>query len=231
MNPENRRKPLVPDRKSPGLTGDLRQRIGQRRLEKGSSLRELGKQVGVSAAQLQRIEAGSKHPTPSLLLRILAALDFDEVEFAKCLDETPECWVARRLTSVFPDPIDLGKILQEGRKLAGLPPLVLAQLCGLSFERLEALEKGFATASPGLLATLVRAWNLPKEPLQSLLPSQTESACGVAERYLTTLLEQQGFEVRKPYPGEELEVRLGGDWHIRIRANLVRKSKLHEAKL
>ncbi len=229
MNPENRRKPNVSAQSSPGLTQDLRQRIVQRRLQLGLSLRGLGRLVGVSAAQLQRIESGSKHPTPSLLLRILAELEFGEAEFAKALDETPECWVARRLASLFPNRIALGEVLQKGRKQAGLALADLAEQSYVNPQRLADMERGIVTPSPGLLAKLVRSWNLPLETLQSLLPTPMESSGGVAVRFLLTLLEQQGFEVTAEPHDQELCIRLGGDWHIRVRANLWKKHKSNEA--
>ena len=230
MNLDNRRMPNVSAQSSPGLTLDLRQRIGQRRSQLGLSLRGLGKQVGVSAAQLQRIESGSKHPTPSLLLRILAELEFGEAEFAEALAESPEGWLARRLASLSPDRISLAAVLREGRKQAGLALDDLARLSGVSIRRLMELESGHASASPGLLAKLVRVWRLPLETLQSLLPTSTGSAGGVAERFLIALLEQQGFEVTAEPYDFGLCIRLGGDWYIQVRAKLEQKPKKHEAK-
>jgi len=52
----------------------LGQRIRARRLELGITLRELARRVGVSAPYLTDLEAGHRHPSPDVLVRIAEAL-------------------------------------------------------------------------------------------------------------------------------------------------------------
>jgi transcriptional regulator with XRE-family HTH domain len=58
----------------------LGERIRQRRLELGVTLRELARRVEVSAPYLTDLEAGRRHPGPDVLHRLAAALEVPATE-------------------------------------------------------------------------------------------------------------------------------------------------------
>jgi transcriptional regulator with XRE-family HTH domain len=203
-----------------GLPEDLRCRLKETRTHLKITLRELASRVGVGAGVLNRIEAGTKHPTPSLLLRILAQLGFGESDFEQILSDTPESWTARRLTSAYPNSKQLGHVLKRGRTASGISVEELASRTGIGVPRLTELEDGYLKPSPGLLVTLVRGWNLPASELHSLLEASRPSENQFAERFVATVLERQGFEVTTQDGGYGIEVILGGGWRIKIHAAL-----------
>lgn len=207
-------------KRSAGLPEDLRSRLKETRTKQKITLRELASRVGVGAGVLNRIEAGAKHPTPSLLLRMLAELGFGESDFEQVLNETPESWTARRLTSAYPSPEQLGPVLKKGRTVSGISIEELASRTGIGVPRLMELEEGYLTPNPGLLVTLVRGWNLPAPELHSLFNASRPSENQFAERLVATVLERQGFKVTTQECGYGLEINLGGGWRMQVRAQL-----------
>jgi transcriptional regulator with XRE-family HTH domain len=203
-----------------GLPEDLRGRLKEMRTHLKITLRELASRVGVGAGVLNRIEAGTKHPTPSLLLRMLAELGFGESDFEQILSDTPESWTARRLTSAYPNSEQLGPILKKGRTLSGTSIEELAKRTGIGAQRLMGLEDGYLKPSPGLLVTLVRGWSLPASELHSLFEASRPSENQFAERFVATVLERQGFRVTTQDGGYGIEAHLGGGWCIKVYAEL-----------
>jgi transcriptional regulator with XRE-family HTH domain len=203
-----------------GLPEDLRSRIKEKRMKLKITLRELASRVGVGAGVLNRIEAGAKHPTPSLLLRMLAELGFGEGEFSLVLNETPESWTARRLTSAYPRSEQLGPVLKRGRIVSGISIEELASRTGIGVPRLTDLENGHINPNPGLLVTLVRGWSLTASELHSLFDASRPSGNQFAEQFVATVLERQGFRVFTQECGYGIEVNIGGGWRINVLAQL-----------
>jgi transcriptional regulator with XRE-family HTH domain len=210
-----------------GLPEDLRSKLKETRTKMKITLRELASRVGVGAGVLNRIEAGTKHPTPSLLLRMLAELGFGESDFEQVLNETPESWTARRLTSAYPSPEQLGPVLKKGRTVSGISIEELASRTGIGVPRLMELEEGYLTPNPGLLVTLVRGWNLPAPELHSLFKASRPSENQFAERLVATVLERQGFKVVTQVFDCGIEVTIGGGWRIKVFAQLQHEKNEH----
>lgn len=210
-----------------GLPEDLRSKLKETRTKMKITLRELASRVGVGAGVLNRIEAGAKHPTPSLLLKILAELGFGEPEFEQILNETPESWTARRLTSAYPGSEQLGPVLKKGRTVSGISIEELSNRTGIGVPRLMDLEDGHFNPSPGLLVTLVRGWNLSTSELHSLFEGSRPPENQFAERFVATVLERQGFKVVTQDFDCGIEVTLGGGWRIKVFAQLQHEKNEH----
>jgi transcriptional regulator with XRE-family HTH domain len=88
----------------------LGQRIRERRLELGITLREFARRVGVSAPYLTDLEAGRRHPGPEVLVRIAEALGLPPAEL-EALDTrlSPE---VRRWVETQPEVARLLRTLQ-----------------------------------------------------------------------------------------------------------------------
>jgi transcriptional regulator with XRE-family HTH domain len=88
----------------------LGQRIRERRLELGITLREFARRVEVSAPYLTDLEAGRRHPGPEVLARIAAALGVPAAEL-EALDTrlSPE---VRRWVETQPEVARLLRTLQ-----------------------------------------------------------------------------------------------------------------------
>lgn len=179
--------------------------------------------VGVSAAQLTRIEQGKKPATPPLHLRILAELNFGPKEFDEILKDSPEGWLARRLVIGTTDAYQLSAILRRGREEARLSLESLATKTNVGVARLEAMESGQLKPSPALLVDLVRAWGLPPDRLQHMIPESRASESEFAEQFLASLLEHAGFRVTKSKGSDMVTAELGGSWSLNFKATLTRR--------
>lgn len=213
-----------PESRSKGLSDEVRALIRNARIANKLSLREMATRLGISAGVLTRIETGSKHPTPSLLLKILAELGC-ESHFGKVIDETPESWMARRLSSEYPDPKHLGAVLKKGREAARITIEQMFVRTGVDCSRLMDFESGYSVPSPGLLVSLVRAWNLPTSELHSIFGFSNASGENFAESFIATILERQGFKVTTHACGSGLDVTLGGGWHFEISVVVRKKTQ------
>jgi transcriptional regulator with XRE-family HTH domain len=206
-----------------GLPEDIRASIKTARIEEKLSLRALATHVGISAGVLARIESGEKHPTPYLLLKILAALNC-HTHFERVIYETPESWIARRLTFKYPRAKDLGPVLQRGRKLAGIEIKKIAELTGAPSDFLNYLESGWEVPPLALLVKIIHAWNLPSSKLQTLFDSTASPGADFAERFIATTFERHGFRVTQQEGRRGIDVQLGGKWHFHIAAYLTEEN-------
>lgn len=88
---------------SAGQSKNLCSKLKEARTKQRITLRDLASRVGVGAGFINRIETGTKHPTPSLLLRMLAELGFGESEFQKMLnvDSSEDKFAEQFVATVF----------------------------------------------------------------------------------------------------------------------------------
>ncbi len=216
------------------LPEGFRAMIQTRRKEMRLSLKALAAMVGVSDAQLNHVETGARMPTPSLLVRILAALNFGEKEFIQALELTYGTWAGQMIHGM-KTPEEMRGFLIGARHSAGISLEELGKRVGASPQYLMGLEQGVTTPSPRFLHLFLMALNKGPKRLAILgdliavaiasraIETVAGKRKGFAKEFVATVFERDGFRTKLSPSSEdcgEVEVELGGGWKLAITARL-----------